>query len=83
MAMSVPSVAFDCAPGVREIVADERNGLLVPRGNTVEFAAALDRLIRDRELRNRLGEQGLVDVARFSSESVVNRWEQVFSYVYR
>ncbi|MGC0418500.1 glycosyltransferase [Embleya sp. AB8] len=83
MAMGVPSVAFDCAPGVREIVTHERNGLLVPRGNTREFAAALERLIDDRELRDRLGEQGLKDVTRFAPEAVLERWEQIFGYVYR
>ncbi|MFI1584051.1 glycosyltransferase [Embleya sp. NPDC020630] len=83
MAMGVPSVAFDCAPGVREIIAHEQNGLLVPRGNTREFTAALERLITDRELRDRLGEQGLKDVTRFAPEAVLERWEQIFGYVYR
>ncbi|MFI6980699.1 glycosyltransferase [Embleya sp. NPDC050154] len=83
MAMGVPSVAFDCAPGVREILTHERNGLLVPRGNTHEFTAALERLIRDRDLRDRLGKQGLEDVTRFAPEAVLERWEQIFDYVYR
>ncbi|MFE3204120.1 glycosyltransferase [Embleya sp. NPDC055664] len=83
MAMGVPSVGFDCAPGVREIITDDGNGLLIPRGNTEEFARGLDRLMSDQSLRDRLGKQGLADVLRFSPEAILERWEQLFVYVYR
>ncbi|MBI4388813.1 MAG: glycosyltransferase [Nitrospinae bacterium] len=40
MAQGVPVVAVD-APGVREVVVNERNGRLLARENAAEFAAAL------------------------------------------
>lgn len=40
---------------VREHIADERSGLIVPAGRVDALAAALDRLVRDPDLRYRLG----------------------------
>jgi glycosyltransferase involved in cell wall biosynthesis len=45
-------------PGCRQVVSDEVNGLLVPARNARALAAAIERLVRDSELRKRLGSQG-------------------------
>ena len=50
-----PGVASD-AGGTREVVEDGVTGLLVPPGDPVALAAALDRLLRDPDLRARMGE---------------------------
>lgn len=50
-----PLVATD-VPGCREIVQDGRSGLSVAAGDVPGLAAALDRLIHDPDLRNRLGQ---------------------------
>ncbi|WP_020552290.1 glycosyltransferase family 4 protein [Embleya scabrispora] len=83
MSMGIPCVAFDCAPGVREIISHENNGLLVARGNTESFAGAVRTLMADAELRDRLGEQALKDVQRYAPSSILQRWEQLFEFVYR
>jgi len=43
------------AGGIPELIADGDNGLLVPRGDAPALAAALDRLMSDAALRERLG----------------------------
>jgi glycosyltransferase involved in cell wall biosynthesis len=83
MAMALPTVAFDCAPGVREILTDETDSLVVPPGDTNRFATALNRLIDDQALRDRMGEAALARVARFSPEAIIRRWERLFELVYR
>jgi glycosyltransferase involved in cell wall biosynthesis len=40
---------------VPEIMTDGENGLLVPPGDPVRLASALERVIRDSDLRQRLG----------------------------
>lgn len=45
--------------GIPEIVADEKNGLLVAPGNIPELSAAMVRLANRRELRRQLGKAGL------------------------
>lgn len=61
-AMGKPVVATDIR-GCREAVVHERSGLLVPVKDPTALGAALDRLLRDPELRARLG-AGAVEVAR-------------------
>ncbi|MFB7370474.1 glycosyltransferase family 4 protein [Streptomyces sp. NPDC056222] len=83
MATAVPCVAFDVAPGVREIITDGENGLVVPPGNTAEFARKLDKLISDQELRDRMGEAARVDIQRYSTDEIVARWENLFTLLDR
>jgi glycosyltransferase involved in cell wall biosynthesis len=83
MAYGLPTVAFDCAPGIRELLEDEVSGLVVNPGNVPGFAAALERLIKDRDLRERLGQAGNVSVRRFMPDSVVDRWEALFELLDR
>jgi glycosyltransferase involved in cell wall biosynthesis len=44
--------------GITDIVRDHREGLVVPSGDRVAGAVALEELITDEELRERLGEAG-------------------------
>jgi glycosyltransferase involved in cell wall biosynthesis len=54
MASGVPIVAFD-VPGIRELVRDGADGLLVEPGDVDSLAAALGRLWDDSALRSRMG----------------------------
>ena len=83
MAYGLPSVAFDCAPGIRELLEDEVSGLLVNPGNVPGFVTALERLIEDAGLRRKLGGQAKEAVAKFSPEAVVGRWEDLFELLHR
>ncbi|HTL31381.1 MAG TPA: glycosyltransferase family 4 protein [Tepidisphaeraceae bacterium] len=53
MTARVPIVATD-VPGIRNVVTNEKTGLLVPHGAPRELALAIDRLVRDLALRERL-----------------------------
>ncbi len=83
MACALPCVAFDCAPGVRELVHDGVNGALLPPGNTEAFAAALGRLMDDSAERARLGKAALESVSAYAPERIVERWEQLIALVLR
>ncbi|MGW4275590.1 glycosyltransferase [Streptomyces seoulensis] len=83
MATGVPCVAFDCAPGVREIVSHEVDGLLARPGNTTELARHLVRLMSDERLRDELGEQALRSVRRFDPDTITRRWEELFDFLER
>ncbi|MFG2519001.1 glycosyltransferase [Streptomyces sp. NPDC048527] len=83
MASAVPCAAFDCAPGVREIVRDGEDGLLAPPGDTAALADRLLRLTGNPRLRDAMGERARVNVQRFSEERVLERWEELFDLLER
>lgn len=83
MACGVPCVAFDCAPGVREIVTDGVDGIVVPPRNVAALAQGLARLMGDEALRRRYGAAARADVAKFSRDAVLAQWEDVFTLVER
>ena len=66
-------VATD-VPGCREIVHNGENGFLVPVGDVNALASALQRLLEDSPLRNRMGKCGRTMVeADFSIEQVAQK----------
>ena len=77
-ACGVPLVATDI-PGCRDIARNGENGLLVPVKDAARLADAIERLLRDRELRERMGRRGRdLAVRDFSLDMVVNRTMDVY-----
>jgi glycosyltransferase involved in cell wall biosynthesis len=72
-----PTVASDIG-GLRDIVADGETGFLVPPGDRAALAAAMQRLIADEGLRQRLGAGAKERAATFSSEAVIPRFEAAY-----
>lgn len=61
-AQGTPVVAFE-TKDVREAISDGETGLLVPPGDSGALAAAIARLLEDREFANHLGESGRQSVS--------------------
>ena len=53
--LGIPSISFDIVAGPSDIVENEKNGILLRDGDINGLTIAIDRLIDDEELRNRLG----------------------------
>jgi glycosyltransferase involved in cell wall biosynthesis len=60
-------------PGCRQVVSHEVNGLLVPPRDAKALAAAIERLVRDPDLRRRLALKGRERVVEEFSHTVVVR----------
>jgi glycosyltransferase involved in cell wall biosynthesis len=65
MASGRPIIASDL-PSIREILTHEENGLVVPPGDARALAAAIKRLLSDRELSRRLAARAFEDVKAYS-----------------
>ncbi len=72
MAAGRPLVASNI-PGYRCVMTDGREGLFVEPGDPQGLAAALIRLLRDPELRSRMGAQGKETARRFDWEKVAGQ----------
>ena len=77
-AAGVPVVGF-AAGGVREAVAHEHTGLLVPPGDAIALAAAIARVLDDPVLRRTLGANAQRRVAaEFSISTLVQRYDALY-----
>jgi glycosyltransferase involved in cell wall biosynthesis len=83
MVCGVPCVAYDCSPGIREIITDGVDGLVVTNRSVTELTAGLGRLIDDADLRRSMGRAALSSAQRFSEDTVLERWEELFDTVER
>jgi glycosyltransferase involved in cell wall biosynthesis len=64
--------------GLRDIVIDGETGLTVPAEDREALTAAMQKLIADEELRERLGEGARRQAAKFSPAAVVPQVEQAY-----
>ena len=65
--------------GIREIVRDKENGILVPYGDEDAFAGAVGRLLADAQLRQRLVKEGWRTVRdEFSIDHYATRIERIY-----
>jgi glycosyltransferase involved in cell wall biosynthesis len=78
MAAGAPVVATNVG-GTPEAIDDGVTGLLVPPGDSASLAAAIARLLEDRELAARLGHAGRQSVRqRFSADTMVRATESLY-----
>jgi len=77
MGMGLAAVVSNASPGPLEVIEDDINGLIVPVDDPLALAAALDRLIRDADLRRRLGSKALQVRQTHAIEVVIARWNKV------
>jgi glycosyltransferase involved in cell wall biosynthesis len=77
MAAGVPVVATD-VPGIRDVITDGINGILVPTHSIPALAAAIRRVLQDEELREKLISGGRAAIAeRFNWDTVFNQYQSL------
>jgi glycosyltransferase involved in cell wall biosynthesis len=81
-ACGLPIVTTD-VPGCREVVRQGENGLLVPVKSTVELADALQALIENQELREKMGIRGReIALNEFAEKKVVDQTMAVYGELF-
>jgi glycosyltransferase involved in cell wall biosynthesis len=77
-AMGKPIVATDI-DGVREVIQDGETGLLVPPANPEKLAEAILRLLQDKNLARKLGENAKATIpASFPLSKMIEETEQLY-----
>ena len=80
-AAGLPIVSFECKCGPKDVITDGLDGILVGEGDVDGLAQGLLKLIKDEELRRRMGAEAYKNSERFSEERVMAQWVELFNEV--
>lgn len=78
MACGLPAVCFDFKCGPKDIIKIGGNGLVVPDGDIDGLAEAMISLMKDDELRKRMGAEAKEVVETFSETKVMDQWVRLY-----
>jgi len=81
MALGIPCIATRCRTGPEELITDGENGLLVPVENPEAMAEAIDRILGDPVLGERLGAASRISVQRLDVGEIVQQYESLIESV--
>lgn len=79
MACGLPSVAYSCKCGPRDIISNAKDGFLIEMGDKDSYVDKLSLLIEDEELRRRMGDAAAQSVLRFQLDNVMLKWTTLFN----
>lgn len=77
-AAGLPAVCFACKCGPRDVITDGEDGLLVPEGDVDSLALSLERLMRDADLRLKMGAAAYRNSSRYELGRIMGLWEKLF-----
>ncbi|HLG25629.1 MAG TPA: glycosyltransferase, partial [Candidatus Gracilibacteria bacterium] len=76
----LPCVGMD-AKGIPDMIANDRNGFVVPKDDIEAFAGRIVQLFRDKELRARMKKESLAYAHQHRLDSVIDEWEKAYGHV--
>ena len=77
MALGLPCVSTDCdGGGARFLIENDKNGLLVPKGDVGALASAMKRMLADREFAEQCGKEAHTICERLAPDIVYGQWEE-------
>jgi glycosyltransferase involved in cell wall biosynthesis len=78
LSLGKPVVAYDCPTGVKEIINDGENGLLVENQNQDALATAIDKIIYKQGLQEKLAKNAVLSVEKFTPDNINKQWQSYF-----
>ena len=78
MALGLPVIATDCpCGGPKSLIEDGVNGILTPVGDVQAMTDAMDRLLGDDELREKIGRNAAKILETNSIDKIVKQWTEI------
>lgn len=81
MAHQLAVISFDCASGPADIINNGVNGLLVPQHDQVQLVLALQTLMQDVALRDKLAAEAIKVRDKYRLDLISAQWLKLFNYV--
>lgn len=74
LALGTPVISVDCHSGPSEIIQNENNGLLVANHHPKALAQAMNRLVEDTALYQKLKKNAKASIAHLSPSEIAKNW---------
>lgn len=78
MSCGLPVISYACKCGPRDIITNGEDGFLINNGDSDEFAAQLRKLMKDENLRKKMGLHARENVKRFDKDIIMKKWINLF-----
>lgn len=78
MACGVPCISFDCPCGPKDIITNGKNGFLIPLKDNELFVRKLSLLMKNVDLRKRMGQHAKASVKKYNPEFICSKWNDLF-----
>lgn len=79
MAFSLPVVAFEEKTCVNEMVVENESGMLVKSRSIEDFAQKIEILIKNDDMRQKMGKEARKRSELFSHDIVVDKWDELLN----
>lgn len=76
---SLPAVCYSCKTGPKEVIIDGENGFLLAPGDVEGFAGKMELLMKNTELRWKMGRQAAASARKFEKEHILDEWERILA----
>lgn len=77
----LPTIAFDCPTGPRNIINDGIDGYLIENGDAKQFIKKLDDLMNNSEMKFKMGKNAIENSKRFDVETITEKWIKLFNEI--
>lgn len=77
MALGLPCISTDCdGGGAKFLIENEKNGLLVPKGDAKALSEAMRKMLSEKEFAEQCGREAHKICDRLAPERIYGEWEQ-------
>lgn len=74
----LPCISTDCAPGIREILIEYKNGLIAPVDDIPLLSRHIQRLATNKDLFYSYSQNAYINSERFDKSVIKNQWYELF-----
>lgn len=78
MSLGLACISSDCSPSISEWVVPDKNALVYPVGDVEALGKAMERLVREADLRFSLSQEARKVQEKLSFPAVLAEWDKVF-----
>ena len=72
-------IAFDTFSSLRDIIDNDKNGIIIKRGNFSEYVINLKKIMNHQDKREQMAVKAIEKSQAFSLPKVISRWNLLFS----